>query len=103
MNIGQRNWVDSFINKKQSNDKGVDRHIWFETDNGDYKKMVLHLKGGKHLKPAMVKELRGTMVCEGSDLAGLLLTEKPKNSPCTNVMKTPANMMKATTYKGIWI
>lgn len=70
-------WVGGFINKKQSGDKGIDGRIYFEMKGKDLGKMVISVKGGKNINPAMVRELRGTMEREDSQFAGLILTEEP--------------------------
>lgn len=70
-------WVGGFINKKQSGDKGIDGRIYFEMKERELGKMVISVKGGKNINPAMVRELRGTMERENSQFAGLILTEEP--------------------------
>jgi len=90
-------WVGGFINKKQTGDKGVDGRIYFETDNmKNLKKMILSVKGGRHINPAMVRELRGTMERENAELAGLLLIETP-----TRGMVEEANKAGQYTYNGV--
>lgn len=95
-------WVGGFINNKQSGDKGVDGRIYFEINNNkNLQKMVLSVKGGKHINPAMVRELRGTMESEGSELAGLLLIENPTRGMIEEANKAGQYNYKGTNYNKI--
>ncbi len=67
--------VGGFCNKKQVGDKGIDGYIYFEEDKR-FKRMVLSVKGGKNLSPSMVRDLRGTMEREGTEMAGLICLNK---------------------------
>jgi DNA modification methylase len=64
-----------FCNNKQSGDLGIDGRIYFETQAG-LKSMVLSVKGG-HLNPAHVRELRGVLEREDTEMAGFICLEKP--------------------------
>ena len=70
-------WVQGFINSKQRGDKGVDGRIRFDTPSKENCAMVLSVKGGKHVTPAMVRELRGVMERDDAEMAGLILMEPP--------------------------
>lgn len=76
-----QNWAielsGGFCNKKQSGDRGIDGRIYFEASNA-LRSMVISVKGGEHLSPAFVRELRGTLEREGNaDLAGLVCLATP--------------------------
>jgi DNA modification methylase len=74
-----QHWVvemaGGFCNNRQSGDEGIDGRIYFETKAG-LKSMVISVKGG-HLAPAFVRELRGVLAREDTEMAGFICLEKP--------------------------
>jgi len=64
-----------FCNSKHSGDLGIDGRLYFKTDKG-LRSMVLSVKGG-HVTPAFVRELRGTLERESTEMAGFLCLEEP--------------------------
>ncbi|MFY9782378.1 MAG: restriction endonuclease [Acidimicrobiales bacterium] len=84
-------WAVSFVNgqpnEKQVGDKGVDGRIRF--DNGKEKAgtVVVSVKGGKQLNPAMVQSLAGAMHQEGAEMGLLITMGKP-----TRGMKEAASL-----------
>ena len=59
---------------KRGADRGIDGTIRFQDDQAEpSKKVIVSIKAGKHLGPAMVRDLRGTMDREGAPI-GVLLT-----------------------------
>jgi DNA modification methylase len=64
-----------FCSKRLSGDRGIDGRLYFETSAG-LRSMVLSVKGG-HLAPAHIRELRGVLGRENSELAGFICLERP--------------------------
>jgi DNA modification methylase len=64
-----------FCNSRQSGDLGIDGRIYFQTTTG-LRSMVLSVKGG-HVAPQFVRELRGTLERDGTEMAGFLCLEEP--------------------------
>jgi DNA modification methylase len=94
-----QNWAvelsGGFCNKKQSGDRGIDGRIYFES-GGNLRSMVISVKGGEHVSPAFVRELRGTLEREsGADLAGFISLTKPTRGMLRDV--ADAGMF---TYRG---
>ena len=70
--------VKGFCTQK-TNDKGIDGSIYFKQtyDIPKLGRMVLSVKGGKAVNPAMVRDLKGVMEREKSEMAGLILLTEP--------------------------
>ena len=70
--------VKGFCTQK-TNDKGEDVSIYFKQSNIKSKlgRMVLSVKSGKAVNPAMVRDLKGVMEREKSKMAGLILLSEP--------------------------
>lgn len=83
-----------FCNSKQSGDHGIDGRLYFETERG-LRSMVLSVKGG-HLAPAFVRELRGTLEADRTEMAGFLCLDEP-----TKGMKDEAAKAGMFTYQGV--
>jgi DNA modification methylase len=83
-----------FCNSRQSGDEGIDGRLYFETKNG-LRSMVLSVKGG-HLSPQYVRELRGTLEADGTELAGFLCLDEP-----TKGMKNEAAKAGMYEYEGV--
>jgi len=92
-----QHWVvemaGGFANNKHSGDRGIDGRLYFETKEG-LRHMVLSVKGG-HLQPAYVRELRGTLERDRTEMAGFICLEKP-----TKGMLQEAALAGMYTYLG---
>lgn len=88
-------WAVSLVNgqpnQKQVGDKGVDGRIRFPADKDVFGTVLVSVKGGKQLNPAMVRDLVGTVQQQKGDM-GLLITMEPP----TKGMAEVAN--KSGTY-----
>jgi DNA modification methylase len=69
--------VDGQPNEKQVGDKGRDGLIRFQIDKNDYGSVVVSVKGGKAVNPAMVRELDGTVKAMGAEMGVLITMSKP--------------------------
>ncbi|HEY0623651.1 DNA methyltransferase [Sphingomonas sp.] len=67
--------VGGFPTQKRSADKGVDGRLYFDR-GGALEELIISVKGGA-IKPADVRELRGTMEREGAPMAALLCLHEP--------------------------
>lgn len=69
--------VGGFPMQRKSADRGIDGRIYFETRDG-LKEMMLQVKGGKHVRPTDVRDLRGVLEREGNAaMAGFLSIVPP--------------------------
>lgn len=64
-----------FASTKHTGDKGIDGRIHFETKAG-LRNMVISVKGG-HLTPAYVRELRGVIAREDTEMGGFICLQPP--------------------------
>lgn len=96
-------WVGGFINKKQSGDKGIDGRIYFEKKDKELGKMLISVKGGKHITPSMVRELKGTMEREKSEFASLILTIPPTKGMIEEASQTGQYEFNGIKYDRIQI
>jgi DNA modification methylase len=72
--------VGGFPMNRHSGDRGIDGRIYFETSDG-LKEMLIQVKGGKHVRPTDVRDLRGTLEREGNaELAGFLSMAPPSKA-----------------------
>ena len=83
---------------KKTNDKGIDGSIYFKQFYNIIKlgRMVLSVKGGKVVNPAMVRDLKGVMEREKSEMAGLILLSEP-----TKGMREEANQSGYYDLQGV--
>lgn len=69
--------VGGFPMNRISGDRGIDGRIYFETQDG-LKEMILQVKGGRHVRPTDVRDLRGVLEREpNAELAGFLSMVPP--------------------------
>ena len=86
-------WACSLVNaqpykdKKKGADGGIDGLIFFEdvidikkSNKTAVKKIIVSVKGGKNLNPAMIRDLRGTMETNKVEI-GLFVTLTPPSQP----------------------
>ena len=76
-----QNWfverVGGFPMQRKSADRGIDGRIYFETGDG-LREMMIQVKGGKHVRPTDVRDLRGVLEREeNAELAGFLSIAPP--------------------------
>ncbi len=79
-----QNWfverVGGFPMQRKSADRGIDGRIYFETQGG-LREMMLQVKGGKHVRPTDVRDLRGVLEREPTaELAGFLSIAPPSKA-----------------------
>ena len=79
-----QNWfverVGGFPMQRKSADRGIDGRIYFETGDG-LRELLLQVKGGKHVRPTDVRDLRGVLEREGdARLAGFLSIAPPSKA-----------------------
>jgi DNA modification methylase len=86
--------VDGQPNEKQVGDKGKDGIIRFATKPGEYGSVIVSVKGGKTVNPAMVRELDGTVKAQKADMGVLITLSKP-----TKGMKDAAQHTGSYTYE----
>ena len=83
-------WAVSLVgaqpNQKQVGDKGVDGIGRFLLDNkGGVGKIIVSVKGGKTVNPAMVRELQGAVKAQGAQM-GVLVTITPATKGVTDAI-----------------
>ena len=66
--------VDGTPNEKQVGDRGVDGVIRFPLDKRAQGRVLVSVKGGKSLNPAMVRDLAGTVESQRDAFMGILIT-----------------------------
>ena len=95
-----QNWfverVGGFPMTRKSADRGIDGRIYFETRDG-LREMMLQVKGGKHVRPTDVRDLRGVLEREGNaELAGFLSI-----MPASKAMLSEAAEAGTYSYNGV--
>lgn len=95
-----QNWfverVGGFPMQRKSADRGIDGRIYFEIGAG-LREMVLQVKGGKHVRPTDVRDLRGVLEREPTaELAGFLSLTPP-----TKAMLQEAAEAGTYEYQGV--
>lgn len=95
-----QNWfverVGGFPMQRKSADRGIDGRIYFETQHG-LREMMIQVKGGKHVRPTDVRDLRGVLEREqNAELAGFLSLTPP-----TKAMLTEAAEAGTYEYRGV--
>lgn len=69
--------IDGQPNEKQVGDKGIDGIVRFPKDQSSIGKVIVSVKGGKQLNPAMVRDLIGTVDSQRSEMGVLLTMHEP--------------------------
>lgn len=85
-----------FSNNKHSGDEGIDGRIYFGP-KADLRSMVLSVKGG-HLSPQFVRELRGTLERDGTEMAGFLCLDEPTKGMISEAAKAGMFSYDGATY-----
>ncbi|CAN5470197.1 site-specific DNA-methyltransferase [soil metagenome] len=83
--------VDGTPNEKQVGDKGSDGVIRFPIDGKQIGKVVVSVKGGKQLNPAMVRDLAGTLEAQRCELGLLIVMDE-----------ITRGMIDAAAHSGTW-
>ncbi len=76
-----QNWfverVGGFPMQRKSADRGIDGRIYFETRAG-LREMMIQVKGGKHVRPTDIRDLRGVLEREeNAEMVGFLSIAPP--------------------------
>ena len=80
---------------RKSADRGIDGRIYFEPNEG-LREMMIQVKGGKHVGPTDVRDLRGVLEREeNAEMAGFLSITPP-----TKAMQTEAAEAGTYEYQG---
>jgi DNA modification methylase len=88
--------IEGFPMSRKSADRGIDGRIYFETSAG-LREMILQVKGGKHVRPTDVRDLRGVLAREdAAEMAGFLSITPP-----TKAMLSEASEAGMYEYQGI--
>jgi len=83
--------VDGTPNEKQVGDKGSDGVIRFPIDGKAVGKVIVSVKGGKQLNPAMVRDLAGTLEAQRAELGLLIVMDE-----------ITRGMIDAAAHSGTW-
>lgn len=86
--------IGGFPMQKKVADRGIDGRLYFEV-KGSLGEMILSVKGGK-LRPTDIRDLRGVMERENSQMAGFLSLQEP-----TKAMRSEAATAGMYTYGGV--
>jgi DNA modification methylase len=88
--------VGGFPMQKKVADRGIDGRIYFETRDG-LREMMLQVKGGKHVRPTDVRDLRGVLEREPTaEMAGFLSI-----APASKAMRDEAAEAGVFEYAGV--
>jgi len=95
-----QNWfverVGGFPMTRKSADRGIDGRIYFETRDG-LREMMIQVKGGKHVRPTDVRDLRGVLEREeNAEMAGFLSI-----APASKAMLSEAAEAGTFEYNGV--
>ncbi len=93
-------WAISLVGARPNNDKkkggdtGIDGIRYFRVSPTETVKVVVSVKGGEHLAPTMVRDLKGVMERENAAMGIFISLEKPtagmkKEAASAGVYKTP--------------
>ncbi len=92
-----------FSSLKHSGDLGIDGRIHYETRDG-LRNLVLSVKGGTHLHPAFVRELRGTLERElDTEMGGLICLSPPTRGMISEAASAGMYNFLGTDYQRIQI
>ena len=58
-------------------DRGIDGRLYFHEGAGDTRQIVFSVKGGEHLVPTFVRDLRGVIERENAEIGVLISFEEP--------------------------
>lgn len=101
-----QHWVielaGGFCNNRQSGDAGIDGRLYFETKTG-LRNMVISVKGGEHLQPAFVRELRGVLERDETEMAGFICMHKATRGMMDEAAKAGMFSYEGTGYPRLQI
>ena len=95
-------YVGGFCNNKKTADKGVDGRIYFAIDDKKLGNMVLSVKGGK-IKPSDIRDLRGVMARDNSQMGGLITLAEPTKAMKEEIATAGFYELHNTKYPRIQI
>lgn len=85
-------WAVSLVggqpNEKQTGDKGVDGVIRFPLDKHGVGRVLVSVKGGRQLGPAMVRDLGGTVNSQRAEMGILITLEQPTKGMVEEVCRS---------------
>jgi site-specific DNA-methyltransferase (adenine-specific) len=58
-------------------DKGIDGQINFAVGQGDYRRAIISVKGGRHVTPDMLRALKGVVQREAADMGIFVCRDEP--------------------------
>ena len=102
-------WAVSLVNgqpnEKQVGDRGIDGRIRFNSDKDQIGTVVVSVKGGKQLNPAMVRDLDGTVNHAKAELGLLIVLSKPTKGmiEASEHSGSYVNTLTGTTYPKVQI
>lgn len=94
-----------FCSTKYSGDRGIDGRIHFDTPDG-LRNMVLSVKGGTHLSPHMIRELRGVVDREDKDdtvMGGFICMAPPTKGMLQEVASAGRYQLHGVEYDRLQI
>ena len=95
-------YVGGFCNNKKTGDKGIDGRIYIDIGNKTLHNMVISVKGGK-AQPTDIRDLRGTLEREDSQLAGLICLQEPTKAMLQEAESAGFYEHNGTKYKKLQI
>jgi DNA modification methylase len=102
-------WAVSLVNgqpnEKQVGDRGIDGRIRFHSARDTFGTVVVSVKGGKQLNPAMVRDLDGTVNHAKAELGLLIVLSKPTRGMVEAAEHSGSyvNPLTGTTYPKVQI
>lgn len=90
--------VNAQPNEKQVGDKGIDGTARFPVSNTSIGRIIVSVKGGKSLNPAMARDLEGTLVAQKAEM-GILILQTPPTAGITEVMNHSGSYVHPATQQ----
>lgn len=89
---------------KKGGDTGIDGQMYFRTpDGGKIERVIVSVKAGRNLNPAMVRDLRGTVEREKAAVGVLLLAHEPTKGMVQEAAQAGAYTWEGRTYPKLQI
>lgn len=89
---------------KKGGDTGIDGQLYFRTpDGGKIERVIVSVKAGKNLNPAMVRDLHGTVEREKAAVGVLLLAHTPTKGMLQEAAKAGAYTWGGRTFPKLQI
>ncbi len=75
------------VEQKRGKDEGIDGRLYFHDEpQGETKQIILQVKGGEHVGPAVVRELRGVVDRENAQIGVLVTLQEPTQAMITEAL-----------------